>query len=288
MRARILVPILLVLSVPATVIAAWPQGRGGAPGDRAKPAKTDKEKPEDDLSEVYFNTADWDADGWIRFSEAEKSLNVDQAQFALFDKDRDGGITAAEFAARYRLLVEKGGVFPAPRPKPDAPRAAKRDAKALLLAYDADLDAMLVESELIRALDEARVTEPTASVVLTTLDKDHSAGIDGTELDALSEVLYPGSGPKRALKPLTLEELFDHSTTSESRAGATMGPRRTVGPIPVFKRLDYDRSGSIDLYDLESLLRPMRSAVRPSAVLATLDTDGDGAISELEFAAAMR
>lgn len=278
-----------MLAVPATVVAAWPQGRGGAPGDRAKPAKTgNEEKPEDDLSGVYFETADWDADGWIRFSEAEKSLNVDQAQFALFDKDNDGAITAAEFAARYRLLVDKGGVFPAPRPKPDAPRTVKRDAKALLLAYDADLDSMLVESELIRALDDARVTEPAASVVLTTLDKDRSAGIDGKELDELSDVLYPGSGPKRALKPLTLEQLFDHSTTSESRAGATMGPRRTNGPIPVFRRLDYDRSGSVDLQDLESLLRPMRSAVRPAAVLATLDTDGDGAISELEFAAAMR
>lgn len=284
MRARILIPVLLVLAVPATVVAAWPQ-RGGAPADRAKPSEP---KPEDDLSEVWFHIADWDGDGWIRFSEAEKSLSTDQAQFALFDKDRDGGIDAAEFAARYKLLVDKGGVFPAPRPKPDAPRAVKRDAKALLLAYDADLDSMLVESELMRALDEARVTEPTASVVLATLDKDRSAGIDGKELDALSDVLYPSSATKRAVKAKSLDELFDHSTSNESRAGQTMGPRRTVGPIPVFKRLDYDRSGNVDLYDLESLQRPMKSAVRPAAVLATLDTDRDGVISELEFAAAMR
>lgn len=272
---------IAALAVPASLLSALPQGRGGGPPPQQQPA-------EDDLSGVYFQTADWDGDGWIRYSEAEQSLSLDRSTFALFDTDRDGGIDAAEFAARYRLVVERSGVFTPPRPKPDAPRPAKKDAKALLLAYDSDLDGMLVESEVGRALQDARIADPTPAVVLATFDKDRSSGIDGAELDEFSNLLYPEARLKPVAKALTLEELFDKTEARDARAGSTIGPRRTPGPISVFRRLDYDRTGAIELYDLEELQRPLRTAVRPAAVLATLDTDGDGSISTAEFDAAMR
>ncbi len=285
------IPLLLsTLALSATVVAAIPQGRGGgkapapAPGsERAAP-----QDAEDDLSGFYFRSADWDGDGWIRFGEAEKSMGLDREAYSAFDKDRDGGISAEEFATRYRILVERGGVFTPPRTKPDAPRPVKRDAKALLLAYDTDLDGMLVESEVSRALQDAHISDPSPLVLVATLDKDRSSGIDGAELDELSDLMYPESRPLREKKKLTLDQLFDRTEPRDTRAGSTIGPRRTAGPIPVFRRLDYDRSGAIDLADLEELQRPLRSAVRPAAILATLDLDGDGSISDAEFAAAMR
>ncbi len=263
------------------------QGRGGSSRGAAKPA-AEGPAPEDDASNSYFDAADWDGDGWIRFTEAEQSMGLDQSEFSVYDTDHDGLIDAREFSARYRAILVRGGAFTPPRAKPDLARPKKRDGKALLLNYDADLDGMLVESELRRAMEDAHVEEPTALVMLTTLDKDRSGGIDGAELEELSKFLFPEQAAKNARKASSVAELFDHSTPVDERAGSTLGPRRTVGPIPVFRRLDYDRSGGIDLRDLEELQRPLRSAVRPAAVLATLDTDGNGSISPEEFAAAMR
>jgi len=274
--------IALALTIATVAAAASPQGRGAPPAEKGRGA------PEDDVSSVYFDTADWDGDGLIRFSEAEKSMGIDRAEFALFDADRDGVIVLAEFAQRYQKTTERGGVFAAPRAKPSAARPAKKDAKSLLLAYDGDLDGILDESEVRRALEDARIEDPSPLVILTTFDKDRSSGIDGAELDEFASLLHPESRASSAKKAMTLAELFDHTEVQDSRTGNTIGPRRTVGPISVFTRLDYDRSGAIGLQDLEELHRPLRSAVRPAVVLATLDKDGDGVISREEFDAAMR
>ncbi len=281
--ASLLAPVLaLLVAVPGAVHAFASQGRGGG----AAPAPSSR-AADDDLGAFYFHAADWDADGWIRFSEAEQSMGLDLDEFGAYDKDRDGLIDEAEFGARYRVIVQRGGVFSAPRTKPDAPRPTKRDGKALLTAYDSDVDGMLSESEIAHAMQDARVEEPTAQVMLATLDKDKSFGVDGAELDELSKFLFPEKSAPRANKALTLADLFDHPLPKDTRSGATMGPRRTVGPISVYRRLDYDRSGGIELRDLEELQRPLRSVVRPAAVFATLDTDGNGSISPEEFAAAM-
>lgn len=282
---------LLAVALSATVVAAFPQRGGGggrAPAPAGERAPAAPAADQDDLSAVYFEAADWDGDGMLRFSEAEQSLRVDREGFGLFDRDNDGLVTPEEFAARYRRVVERDGVFTAPRPKPAAARAPKRDAKALLAAYDADLDGLLSESELAVAMHDARIDEPTPAELLAALDKDASSGIDGSELDALSDVLSPGAKPSRAKRLLTLDELFDRTDAPNARRDATISPRRTTGPISVYRRLDYDRSGAVDLKDLEELQRPLRSAVRPAAVLATLDADGDGSISASEFEASMR
>lgn len=275
--------LILLVAIPATVHAFAAQGRGGG----AAPAPSSRDAEDDDLGTFYFRTADWDADGSIRFSEAEQSMGLDLDEFGVYDKDRDGLISESEYSARYRVIVQRGGVFSAPRAKPDAARPTKRDGKALLTAYDSDVDGMLGESELAHAMQEARVEEPTPQVMLATLDKDKSFGVDGAELDELSKFLFPEKGAPSAKKAASIAELFDHPLPKETRSGATMGPQRTVGPISVYRRLDYDRSGGIELNDLEELQRPLRSVVRPAAVFATLDTDGNGSISPEEFAAAM-
>ncbi len=283
---------VLALTTATVVAAALPQGRGAPPADKGRgAAPADKGRgaaAEDDLSSIYFEAADWDKDGMIRFSEAEKSMGVERSEFALFDTDRDGVIVLAEFAKRYLKITERGGVFTAPRAKPDAPRAAKKDGKALLLAYDDDLDGMLTESEVDRALDAARIDDPSPLVIVTTFDRDRSGGIDHGELEEFSSMLHPDPRSSRAKKSMTLAELFDRTKADDARTGSTIGPRRTPGPIPVFQRLDYDRSGGIGLQDLEDLNRPLSSAVRPAVVLATLDTDADGVISREEFATSMR
>ncbi|MBL8861382.1 MAG: EF-hand domain-containing protein [Planctomycetes bacterium] len=282
------------LLVASTAVLALPQrgagpaqGRGGdarpAPdAGRAGPAA------QDDLSAVHFRTADWDGDGVLRFSEAEQSLGLDRAAFALYDADRDGVISPEEFAGRYRRVVERGGVFAAPRPRPDGPLPTRRDGPALLAAFDENLDGMLVAGEVARALQAARLDDPPAATVLATLDTDRSGGLEGAELEAFAALLDPAAAPERLRPRLTLDELFDRRLPRDARTGSTIGPLRTAGPVAVFRRLDHDRSGRIDLHDLEELQRPGSGVVRPAVVVATLDLDGDGAISPEEFAAAMR
>jgi Ca2+-binding EF-hand superfamily protein len=294
-KQRALLGLIALAALPVTLNALTAQSRGGGgkpaiPAKQAAPStgRTGAPTPEDDVSGFFFHSADWDRDGWIRFSEAEKSMGLDLEEFGTYDTDNDGFIDVTEFSKRYRGIVAAGGLFEPPRAKPDAPRPTKRDGKALLAAYDADLDGMLVESELGRAMVDALVADPTALVMLTTLDKDRSSGVDGAELDDLSKVLFPERERPREERARTLAELFDHSEPVDTRSGSTMGPRRTTGPISVFTRLDYDRSGGVELGDLVELQRPLRTVVRPSAILATLDRDRNGSISPAEFAAAMQ
>jgi len=275
---------LLVLLVCAPAVLPSPQGRGGRGGRGGG----DKPEAEGDLSQFYFEVADWDGDGWIYFPEGEKSLGVDKAGFRAFDKDADGSISPEEFAARYRAVLDKGGVFAPPRPKPETTRASRKGPKELLRLHDVDTDGMLIVSEVAKALEAADVTEPTADVILATLDKDKSGGLEGSEIEELVRILAPDAAPVKPKKPKTLEELFGRAEERSTRASATIGPPRIAGPVPVYVRLDFDQSGAVGLSDLEELQRPLQSTVRAPAVLATMDANGDGSISALEFAEAMR
>ncbi len=274
---------ILVLLVCVPAVVPEPQGRGGR-GARGG----EKPEPEADLSQFYFQVADWDGDGWIYMSEGEKSLGLDKGGFRAFDKDGDGSVSPLEFAARYRAVLEKGGVFTPPRPKPEATRASRKGPRELMRAHDANSDGMLVESEVALALDEAGLKEPTAERIVATLDKDKSGGLEGAEVEELVRILSPDLQPKTPRKPKTLEQLFGRAEERSARAGATIGPPRITGPVPVYVRLDFDQSGAVGLSDLEELQRPLQSAVRAPAVLATMDANGDGSISAAEFAEVMR
>jgi Ca2+-binding EF-hand superfamily protein len=275
--------LVLLVCLPAVVPAM--QGRGGGRGGRGG---GEKPEAEGDLSRFYFEVADWDADGWIYMSEAEKSLGIDKAGFRAFDRDGDGSISPDEFAARYQSVIEKGGVFTPPNPKPETNKTARKGPRELLRLHDADGDGLLVESEIAQALSAAQLSDPTPEVVLATLDKDKSNGLEGAEIEEFVRILSPDARPVAPRKPKTLEQLFGRAEERSTRASATIGPPRIAGPVPVYARLDFDQSGAVGLSDLEELQRPLQSAVRAPAVLATIDANGDGSISALEFAESMR
>jgi Ca2+-binding EF-hand superfamily protein len=280
--------VALPLAVPRTpnVGAAGPaQGRGGSadPGQVAPKSPVSNE----DLAATYFATCDYDGDGWISYSEAQKSLNVDRTGFAVFDVDRDGRITAEEFRKRYDTIVARGGAFAPPIAKADARRIPKRTAEELLDAFDRNKDLGLDTAEMETALGEYGAHGVDAKMILQKLDKDLSTKLEVTELPEFLEMLMPT--PAHAKKKVkSIAELFDKVEPRELRTDATPQPAHILGPVNTFRRLDMNNSGGISVQDLIDLQRPMQLSVRTNAVIATLDTNGDGEVSEAEFRAALR
>ena len=107
------------------------------------------------------------------------------------------------------------------------------------------------------------------------------------EIPALLDVLSPPA-PSSKKKAASIAELFDRVESRNSKRDSQPQPAHIVGPVSAFRRLDYDNSGGIDAADLALLQHPLQLPVRMNAVLASLDTDGDGVISAEEFWAAMK
>lgn len=278
-------------SVALAALVAFPfvqdGGRGGA--TPKTPSKSGERKPitDDDLSASYFATCDYDGDGWISYSEAQKSMNADRTTFAVFDVDRDGRITEEEFKKRYDAIIARGGAFAPPVAKLDTRRMPKRTAEELLDAFDRNKDLGLDDVEMTRALEEYGAHGVDAKLILEKLDKDLTKKLELAELPDFLEILSPT--PAHTTKKVkSIAELFDRVEPRESKTDATPQPAHILGPVSTFRRLDFDHSGGISVQDLTDLQRPLQLSVRTSAVVATLDTDGDGEISEVEFRAALR
>ena len=286
---------LALLASSGALATLVPAQRGGgdeqAPGDRARPAEGEPEAdeaadPEEDLASTYFQVADYNGDGFVSFKEGSASLGADRESFAGYDLDRDGRINPLEFERRYAKTIELGGAFPPPIPQPKARRAPKRTAAELLEAYDANRDDKLDDREVGKALEEYAIHDVAPALALETVDKDRTGSVETTELESLLHLLDPTTQPaKNAAKSVL--ELFGTPTSRELREGMTLLPPQVVGPVPAFYRFDLDRDRAISLDDLVELQRPMQLAIRINAVLAALDLDRDGAISEREFRASM-
>lgn len=260
-----------------------PQGRGETP---KKPPK------EEDLAEVYFKICDYDGDGFISFEEAQKSMNLDRAAFAAYDSDPvtggDGRISREEFTRRYRAIVSRGGAFAPPVAKSDAKkRPPRRTADELLEAYDDDRDKALNDSEVAKALRDYGAHGVDAKVIVEKLDTNGSKKLEVEEIPALLDVLSPAPTSSRK-KVATIAELFDRVEPRGQKRESLPQPAHIVGPVTAFRRLDYDNSGGIDATDLDLLQHPMQLPVRMNAVIASLDTNGDGVISAEEFWASMK
>lgn len=86
----------------------------------------------------------------------------------------------------------------------------------------------------------------------------------------------------------TIEELFGRIEERDDGPEAQPRPPRLVGPVPMFRRLDFDDDGLISVQDLSDLGRPLAHPVRVRALVADLDLDQDGAISRAEFRRSMQ
>jgi Ca2+-binding EF-hand superfamily protein len=266
------------------------QGRGDKPAEKPQDRPQDKpaEKPAEDVdvAKQYFETADYDANGWITISEARPALGLERRTFALFDEDGDGRISPEEFRNRYEQLTKNGGAFAAPIGKNGARSATSTGPTELALRFDKDGDAALDRSELRALLTELRSRLDT-EVLLSKFDRDGSQRLEKGELTDLAAFLDPARRTRTGPRAASVEELFGKSLPREDRKGATMLAARVVGPVTVFRRLDLDGDGRITSTDLIGLQRPVQLPVRLAAVLATLDVNGDGAIDAAEFRASM-
>lgn len=269
----------LALALLAALLGA-PQGRGDKPAKPAEPAA------EEDLPKKYFEIADYDANGWITISEAKPSLNVDRRSFALFDADGDGRISPEEFRARYEQLIKGGGDFPAPVGKSGGRNSGPAKPGELALRFDKDGDGALDRAELRELLTELR-SRLDADILLPKFDRDGNRHLAKDELADLTAFLDPARRSHPKPHAASIEELFGKPIPREERKGAIEIAPLIPGPTSSFRRLDLDNDGRITAEDLLALQRPMQLPVRYAAVLATLDTNGDGAIDAAEFAASM-
>lgn len=99
----------------------------------------------------------------------------------------------------------------------------------------------------------------------------------------------PGNAPEPpSVSATTVEELFGRIEERDDGPEALPRPARLVGPVPVFRRLDFDDDGLISVLDLLDLGRPIAHPVRVRALIAILDEDGDGGVSRAEFRRSMQ
>lgn len=258
----------------------------------------------------YFTTMDYNEDSWISFREAEEALNMTRTGFQQYDTDADGRITKEEFGARYNELLDRTGGFPKPKPQGPAPTLGKDPNPADLInsvlgnlpvpepavtpesfvnQYDANVDGRLSGLELTQAGKSLGFVGLSGPAILTLIDTDQSGFAEPAELAAVLKQLglmtAAGTAPEPP-KAKSIEELFGHTEPRVIMPGSTPRPPVITGPVRPFRRLDINDDGVIQIKDLTDLSVSAHPRVSPHAVVATLDLDGDGALSPDEFAAA--
>ncbi len=307
-------PLALLALLPLTALALVQDGPAPAgevfpDGDEApaeEPAEEPVEEPVDTTSDEsmdaleaeYFATTDHDGDGSLTWREAQASLLVDRAGFAQYDDDGDGLISREEFGARMRELIERTGVFQRPLPK-DAqvlpvggeaePEPTGPSPQAFVGMYDLDVDGRLSAEELAEAAGALGLAKLDTSLILGQLDTDRSGFIEPVELEPALALLEDADGNTvmPELPPAaSIEELFGGPEPREVYLGSTPRPPVIAGPVRPFRRLDLDDDGALTREDLDQLLLSSHTPLRPSAILAGFDRDGDGQVDRAELEAA--
>lgn len=291
---RMTVAVLAVLAASSFHVSS-PQLReqtpATPPADSGSPPKrrTLQTATNEELVEKYFADSDANANGFISFKEAEAAMKLDRDDFAVFDKDRDGRIDPTEFKSRYEAIKKLGGAFPAPIAPEGIRRASMRSPETLVRAYDRNADGRIDSLELKRLLEENSGSALQPELAMEVLDQDRSGELEELELTRLATMLFrAGTSEGRGPAPKSIAELFGKRMKRAAPDSATPHVLWIPGPVSAFRRLDYDEDGRIDAQDLIELSRPIQVPVRIHALIAAIDTDGDGALSEAEFWASMR
>ena len=251
--------------------------------------------PVAELETEYFALADHDGDGSLAFRETAASMGLSRDGFAQYDDDGDGLISEAEFRARMRELLERTGTFQKPIPKDKQvlaegaePEVTGPTPESFVGQYDADVDGRLGPEELADAAGALGLGKLDPALILGQLDRDGSGFVEPLELaEALSlleELDAAGLAPSLP-KAASIEELFGGAEERPVYLGSTPRPPVIEGPVRPFRRLDLDDDGLIEVEDLDRLVRSSHSRMRPSAVLAGFDLDGDGVVDREELEA---
>ena len=238
------------------------------------------------LQRPVFMTIDYDHNGWLSYNEARASVGLDRAEFALYDRDRDGRIALREFVVRYDEIVAQTGAFRVPTPDPKADWTKAPSAAAMRNECDRDADGALDVDELADLLERWKRPELGAASVLEKLDVDGDGRLGHGELATLAHLadaaVLGGDGSRRT-GATNVVEMFGAVTPNNESYGATKNVPRVVGPIPHFVRLDLDRDGMVTLAELARLQEGSGLATRAGAVLAAMDLNGDNRLTEREF-----
>lgn len=263
----------------------------------------------------HFGVCDLDQNGWLSLREAEVTLSLSRDEYRRADANQDGRLEPAEFEAQQSLLLTRMGVpspepaqaEPAPAPEPPAdpgptpppvepesgssPAARAHRAPTqfdsllvhpvdLLRRYDADDSKGIGVSEVEKLLNEIGLAL-SAEMVVAQMDPNDSGELGARELTPLAWLT--SKHLPESLRP----ELVPAPAAPEATDGALPVP-----PAPTltthFARLDPDHDGAIGESDLRALQGNVRLEVRLRAVLSAMDADGDGRLTEAEFASSMR
>ena len=298
---------LLLLVAPAALLApGMLPGFGAQQGTPAPPEGPTKTPPGQEQSEdaprpqvgpgssleesEYFQQIDYDGNSWISYDEARQALNINREEFWRYDLNRDARVVQEEFSVRYMEVVGRVGSFPAPRSAEAPTIAPPRDPDQLRNAFDRDLNGSIGPSEFKTLITEYSVTEYDAAEMFQAFDVNGDFRLSDGELlelalqlEAFRSTVSVGVSESFA----SVEELFGVPMPRPPGPGEIASPPQITGPLPAFSRLDLNRDGILTRNDFDELAFPLTLPVRSATVIASLDSDGDEALSADELRASM-
>jgi Ca2+-binding EF-hand superfamily protein len=296
--AALLVPGLLPGVVAQEGPPAPAGGQGEPPPGQEEPGDQepeDKPRPQvgpgSSLEESeYFQTIDYDGNGWISYDEARQALNIDRQEFWRYDLNRDARVVQEEFSVRYLEVVGRVGSFPTPQSTEVPTIAPPRDPDQLRNAFDRDLNGSIGPGEFQTLLTEYSLTDYDATEMFQSFDVNGDFRLAGGELLELARQLEAFRSTVTigvSENYDSVEELFGEAIARPPGPGEIASPPQITGPLPIFSRLDLNRDGSLTSNDFDELSFPLTLPVRSVTVIASLDTDGDEALSADELRASM-
>jgi len=273
---------------------------------------------------LHFRLCDLDESGWVSFREAEVTLGIDKDEFRRSDGDGDGRIGLTEFASRYQRMLDLLGPIHAPVPTTEEleRRAVAGGSDApfdprLAVVPDSPVrreptTVELVERTPVEVEKQPRPKRPrptgaaalfpSPGQLLALYDADQSNGLSLQEVRTIVLLLGDDLSPELILQQtdrdetgeLEMRELAPLAYFASKRMPVDASPPEPVQAstlpqraTPGFSRLDVNADGLVEATDLMRLLDGTRTVVRLSTVIAVLDRDGDGGLSDAEFRAAL-